>query len=521
MKKSGLKVLFSAAFLVILTYVVVNQWSSTPPKVTQGKSRPTASSDKTPSASPALLNQSKAMNSTGNSQSGIESDELFISPEFSKQSFIGDLKEIKKRKELRALVTYGKADFFMRNGGLHGIQVDLLRHLEKDLNKGIRQADQKVKLRFIPVSFDQLIPALQSGKGDIAAAFLTATPQRSQVVNISSAAQLIANEILVTHKDILPPQELKDLAGKELYLLKNSSYVEHVKQLNAQLYSQNLEPIKIIEADANLLSEDLLEMVNSGSIEMTMIDDFKGQLWQRVLPNLRLHHKLTLRENTQLGWAVRKNNPELFSYINSFISRKAKKGTLLGNMLFNQYYKNTQWIKSNVQNNARDRFNQLAPLFKKYAKQYDFDFLALAAQGYQESKLNNDLISHRGAIGIMQLLPSTAKDMGIDNIKQAEQNIMAGAKYMDWIRKHHVNQTGLSPENQLALSWAAYNAGPATLRKMRSLAQQMGLDPNVWFGNVELAAGKIVGSETVLYVSNIYKYYVAYHMAFRETKNTK
>jgi len=504
MNINGFKILIAVAILVITPFIVINQWPSTE-VITQEQNS-------------AAMHSVSSIEQVNKGSSGDDQldDDIYISPEFARVPFTGDLKEIKSRKVIRALVTYGKADFFMRDGGLHGIQVDLLRLLEKDINKGIRKADQKIKVKYIPVSFDQLLPALKDGRGDIAAAFLTATPQRTEYVNISSAAQLIANEILVTNNNILPPSSLQDLSGKELYLLKNSSYIEHVKQLNAKLYGQGLKPIKVIEADANLLSEDLLEMVNSGTIKMTVIDDFKGQLWQRVLPNIRLHDNISVFRNAQLGWAVRKENAELFSYINSFITRKAKKGTLLGNMLFNQYYKNTSWIKSNVQNNARDRFNQLAPTFKKYGKQYDFDFLALAAQGYQESKLNNKLVSHRGAVGIMQLLPSTAKDMGIKNIRQAEQNIMAGAKYMDWLRKHYVNQEDLTPENRLALSWAAYNAGPATLKKMRKLAKKMGLDPNIWFGNVELAAGRIVGSETVLYVSNIYKYYVAYHMTIRQ-----
>jgi membrane-bound lytic murein transglycosylase MltF len=144
---------------------------------------------------------------------------------------------------------------------------------------------------------------------------------------------------------------------------------------------------------------------------------------------------------------------------------------------------------------------------------YDFDHLMMVAQGFQESQLDQKRRSPRGAIGVMQLLPSTAADpsVGVAGIEQdVEKNIHAGIKYMSVLRDRYLDDPAIDAKNRMLLSFAAYNAGPGNLQRFRRLAEKSRLDPNVWFNNVEIAAGKIVGSETVQYVSNIYKYYIAY-----------
>jgi membrane-bound lytic murein transglycosylase MltF len=183
-------------------------------------------------------------------------------------------------------------------------------------------------------------------------------------------------------------------------------------------------------------------------------------------------------------------------------------------MLFKRYYENTQWIKNPLSDEARARLKALLGLFRKYAGQFGFDTLAVVAQAYQESKLDHGAKSHVGAVGIMQLLPSTAADtnVGIRDINAVEDNIHAGVKYLAFLRERYFNDPQIKEEDRVAFVWAAYNAGPAKVRRMRETAAEMGLDPNVWFNNVEMAAGKLVGRETVHYVGNIFKYYVAYSL---------
>jgi membrane-bound lytic murein transglycosylase MltF len=138
-----------------------------------------------------------------------------------------------------------------------------------------------------------------------------------------------------------------------------------------------------------------------------------------------------------------------------------------------------------------------------------------AALAYQESQLDHDKKSHVGAIGIMQLLPTTAadKNVGIADIAELESNIHAGHKYLRFLQDRYFSDPAISTLDRYLFTFAAYNAGPAKVAKIRTEAEAEGLDPNVWFQNVEIIAAKRIGRETVQYVSNIYKYYITYKMA--------
>jgi membrane-bound lytic murein transglycosylase MltF len=216
----------------------------------------------------------------------------------------------------------------------------------------------------------------------------------------------------------------------------------------------------------------------------------------------------------QIAWAVRKNSPKLISEINAFL-KTHKKGTEFGNIIFQRYLKSTKYVTNATAAEEMEKYNRVIDIFEKYGDQYDFDYLMLVAQGYQESKLDQSLRSHMGAIGVMQVLPRTAQSdpiniSGVD--KDADKNIHAGVKYLRHVADIYLDDPAVDDRNRTLLAFAAYNAGPANLRKMRRMAEKSGLDPNVWFDNVELAAAKVTGQETVRYVSNIYKYYVAYKM---------
>ena len=423
-----------------------------------------------------------------------------------------DLTKLKEHKIIRALVVPSRTDFYIEQGQVKGAIVQLLDLYEKHLNKEIKKETDKTRIVYIPVNFDALIPFLLEGKGDIAAAALTITEERQEKVKFASSHSRKINELFVTHKNNKATySKIDDLAGQSVYVLKDSSYVEHLKALNQQLIDKDLKPIKIIESEDHLTSEDILEMVNAGAVPLTVIDGYKAKVWAKVLPNIIVREDLILNEGGTAGWAVRKNNPELQASLNQF-AQSIKKGTLLGNIIFNKHYGRDQKLKNINLDEERVRFSKFINLFKKYGEQYDIDHFKLIAQGYQESGLKQEMRSHRGAVGIMQLLPTTAadKNVNIPEIEQLENNIHAGTKYMDFLRNRYFSSPDISPENQIFFSWAAYNAGPANVRKMRALAEEMGLDKNVWFKNVEVAAGKLIGTETVRYVANIYKYYSTY-----------
>jgi membrane-bound lytic murein transglycosylase MltF len=223
---------------------------------------------------------------------------------------------------------------------------------------------------------------------------------------------------------------------------------------------------------------------------------------------------LPVAEDVQLGWAIQKGTPQLKAFLDDFISTHGV-GTSFGNTLMRRYFKDTKYVK-----NARDpaemkKFRETAPYFKKYAADYKFDYLLLIAQGYQESRLDQTVKSPVGAVGIMQVMPSTAAGapVKIPNIQNEENNIHAGVRLLNFLVNDYFNEPGLDQINRTLFAIAAYNAGPAKIARCRQLAKEMGYDPNKWFGNVEVATAKVVGRETTQYVANIYKYYLAYRLA--------
>ena len=205
--------------------------------------------------------------------------------------------------------------------------------------------------------------------------------------------------------------------------------------------------------------------------------------------------------------------PELLAAVNGFVKENGK-GTLFGNVTFKKYFGGPNRISDALSEDAVAKFNATSKLFETYAERYDFDWLMVLAQAYQESKLDQSAKSPAGAIGIMQLLPTTAADpsVGIPDIDELENNVHAGVKYLRFIADRYFNDPMITPDDRLLLSMAAYNAGPAKLMRLRKEAEEAGLDPNKWFGNVELIAAKRIGRETVQYVGNIYKYYIAYKL---------
>lgn len=438
--------------------------------------------------------------------------DLSLNPLVSEAS-IGDLPEIRKRTWLRALVTFSKTDFFFHHGQPKGLHAELLFQYEDFLNQENDGAQLPCRIAFVPVPFNRLIPRVVEGKGDIAAAGLTMTEKRASRVAFVPVGITSVNEVVVVNKEIKGLSRLEDLSGRTVYALAASSYVEHLRELNTRLRAEGKPPVNICEADAFLLTEDILELVNAGVVGITIADDYKARLWSQVLTNLEVHQDLQLHADGKLGWAVRKSNPELLKSLYAF-ARQVKKGTFMGNLLIRRYYGNTRWIQNPLEKEDRIKFGKYVHLFKKYGKKYEIDYLAIAAQAYHESRLDQTKNSVQGAVGVMQLLPSTAAgpNVGISGIDEVENNIHAGTKYLAFLRDTYFANADMSSQDQLAFSWAAYNAGPTKVQQMRDHAANMDLDPDKWFRNVEHAAADIIGEETVRYVVNVYKYYVAYRL---------
>lgn len=428
--------------------------------------------------------------------------------------FKGDIDEMAEMRFIRVLIPYSKTFFFFDGAKPRGASYDLSREFEKFINKKFKTKTLKIHVVAIPTARKNLFPFLEQGMGDIAIGNLTETDERLKQADFSDPIAKNVSEILVTAADVEPVGSIFDLAGKKIHARKSSSYYESLVELNETLRSMNKEEVKIIAANDSLEDEDLLEMVNAGLIKYMVIDSHKGEFWAQVLDKITLHPDIKFRTGGQIAWAVRKNTPGLMKYINEFVGEH-KQGTLLGNILIKKYLQDTSYIDDSIYNENLQRFKLTVMFFEKYGAQYQFDHLMLAALAYQESKLNQNLKSHAGAVGVMQILPSTAKDknVGIPDIHELDPNIHAGTKYLRFMANNYFSDDpNLDTVNRALFSFASYNAGPAKVARLRKEAKEMGLDPNVWFGNVEVVAAKRIGRETVQYVSNIMKYYVAYKL---------
>jgi len=392
-----------------------------------------------------------------------------------------------------------------------GITYEALQQFEAALNKKLDTGHLKVHVAILPIARDKLLTALVEGRADIAAANLTITPERQRLVDFSTPAWTDVKEIVVTGPKSPELAELHDLAGQEIHVRRSSSYYESLQSLNDELRAAGKQEARLVLADEHLEDEDLLQMVNAGLLPIVIVDSTKADFWVQIFDHLTLHPDLAVRTSGEIAWAFRKDSPQLAAEVNAFI-RANRKGTLMGNILFKRYLKNTKWVEHALSSTEIAKFNATIDLFRSYGERYGFDHLMLAALAYQESRLDQSVRSSAGAVGVMQLLPSTASDpnVGIANIEELEPNIHAGTKYLRFVRDRYFKDEAMSEVNKTLFTFAAYNAGPARVRGLRRKAEAAGLDPNVWFNNVEVIASREIGRETVQYVSNIYKYYIAY-----------
>jgi membrane-bound lytic murein transglycosylase MltF len=426
----------------------------------------------------------------------------------------GDFEGMQERRLIRILVPFSKTIYFIDRGQQLGTSVELGNALADELNRGRKREIDKIRVVYVPMSRNRLLPALIEGYGDIVSANLTITSSRKEIVDFADPLATGVKEILVTGPSAPAIATLDDLGGKTVFARPSSSYYEHLQLLNTTLTRSGKAEIDIRPIDESLEDEDLMEMVNAGLLPWCVVDDHKARIWATVFSRIALREDLAISNEGEIAWAIRKNSPELTAVLNAFV-KGHKVGTAFGNILKKRYYRSDKMVRAAYEGTEVEKYRALRIFFERHADAYGFKMLLLAAQGYQESHLDQSKRSPRGAVGIMQLLPSTAADKsvaisGVD--KSADRNIEAGAKYLRYLVKTYLDEPDLDPVNQTLLAFAAYNAGPGNLRKIRRVTSEMGLNPNVWFGNVEHGAAKVIGRETLQYVSNIYKYYIAYSL---------
>jgi membrane-bound lytic murein transglycosylase MltF len=408
---------------------------------------------------------------------------------------------------VRVLVPRDRTNFFFAEGRLRGMEYELVHEFEKSLAGEKGGLRPQIDVAFVPVAFDQLLPALLAGLGDIAAGGLTITPEREKEVAFSEPYLTDVAQIIVAARDAPPLTALENLSGQLVVVGPGSSYLESLERLNRDLASRGLAPTRVESPGRGFATEEMLELVNSGAFPYTIADRHVAELWSGVLDGLRLEPKLELTTGDRIAWAVRRDNPELKVVLDDFM-RAHKKGTSIGNVLFKRYFKDTKWVSAADLDLDSGKLGAILAPLQRIAAEYGFDWRLIAAQVYQESRLDPGARSKSGAIGLMQLLPATAKDMGFSDVTGIENNLAAGIKYMAWLRDNYFSDPEVPEAARVDFALAAYNAGPGRVRRWRREAPELGIDPNVWFGGLENLALERVGFEPVRYVAGINKYFV-------------
>jgi membrane-bound lytic murein transglycosylase MltF len=408
------------------------------------------------------------------------------------QPWQGDFDGMVERRVVRVLTTYGGYQFYYNEGRPHGATYDMLKAFERYLNAELGR--KHIRIHVLPVP-------------------LTPTVERQAQLEFSRPLLKDIDEVIVTGLATAPIKDIEDLSGREIFVRRSSSYYEHLKRLADTFVEKQLPPPILVPADELLEAEDIIEMISLGEVDMTIMDDYKADFWAGVLPGIEIRKDLVINSGGSIAWAMRKESPLLAAHVEGFL-KKHGRGSLFGNDTYNRYLAQASRARCAKTMIFSENIEQLIALFSKYGEQYSIDWLRLAAQAYQESGLKQNRVSPAGAVGIMQIKPSTAadKNVGISDVSQLENNIHAGTKYIRFLEDRYFSGDDFTEVDQWLFGLAAYNAGPAKINRYRREAQEKGYDPNVWFDNVEIIAAQRIGHETVTYVSNIFKYYVAYHV---------
>src|SRR5262245_21709519 len=330
-----------------------------------------------------------------------------IDPATVMQPWKGDLDEMVARKMIRVLVVPSQTFYFNDRGTQRGFTYEAFQLVEKELGRQLERERKRkgkrpgVKFFFVSVRRDEIFKALMAGEGDIAAADLTVTPQRRELVDFAAPIFKDVEEVVVTGPASPAVESLDDLGGKEVFVRKSSSYYEHLVALNARRSAAKKPLILIKEAPEELEDEDLIEMLSAGLVPVLVIDQHVADFWTRVFPKIVVHHAVALETGGQIAWAIRKGSPKLKAFLDG-VTKAMASGHLQveRQVILARYLKNLKHVRNAASETQRKKFLAMVDVFRKYGDRYDVDWLLMAAQGYQESKLNQTARSPVGAIGV-------------------------------------------------------------------------------------------------------------------------
>jgi membrane-bound lytic murein transglycosylase MltF len=433
------------------------------------------------------------------------------------EPWFGDFDQMLERRIVRVALPYSRTLFHVDKGHERGIAAELARDFERYINRkhAKRLGGRPLTVYLIASTRGRLVQDVADGLADLAAGNLTVTDRRRELVDfVVPPGGRPVDQIVATGPHAPPVATLEDLAGRVVHVRRATSYHDSLLALNERLARDGRPPVTIAELPDALEDEDELDMLNAGLLDFVVVDDWLARMWAQVLPRIRVRDDLVVRADGATGVAVRKDSPALAAALLDFQrSFLAKQGGVAARQAL--YHRRVRQLRNNTSGAEWTRFQQTIRLFEKYGARYAFDPLMLAAQGFQESGLRQEARSPLGAIGVMQVMPETGREMNVGDITRLEPNIHAGAKYMDQLMSRYFTDANFSDETRPLFAVAAYNAGPGNIARMRAEAARRGLDPDQWFNHVEVVVAQHLGIQTPTYVRNVYKYYVAYRLALR------
>jgi len=408
-----------------------------------------------------------------------------------------DVEDIKKRGKLIAHTSYGATNYFIYRGTFMGFEYDLLSQLA---------AEWGVKLEVrVTRDMDNIINMLNSGEGDIIAANITVTKEKTKEFDFTDHF-LLNRQVLIqrsrdpaTNESFVPVRNLIELIGREIHVRKGSPYHARLKNLSEEIGGE----IKIVNVPGDVTTEELIEQVSEGKIRFTVADEPLAAINRLYYPNIDIETPISFPQ--RISWVVRKKSPGLKKAINSWIARIKSNGTL--DAIYGKYYKNSRIIEAR----ARDEFHpvfagRISPyddLLKKGGEQIKMDWRLLAAIMYQESRFEPNARSWAGACGLMQLMPSTAYMVGVRNIFNPKENIEGGIKHLNMLNETYKKEINDEKE-RIKFVLAAYNAGAGHVQDARRLAKKNFKSQDIWYNSVEIYIRKLANPD--IFNSDIVEY---------------
>jgi len=420
---------------------------------------------------------------------------------------VRDLTEIRSSRVLRVLVNQSRNSSGEVQGQAIGVEYHRLRAFEQYLN-GYARDGQAITLKIIPKAKDQLLGALQRGEGDVVAPGELLDMQAGHAVSTSEPIASGIPLVLVGRKGERSYTRLEQLSGKTLALPTGSAAGDAVSQINQKLALHKLPPVKIEWVDPTLAVEDVLEMVQGGIFHLTIVEQPIAERWGKILPKLRFDRQVHIRNPGEEFWFVRRDASMLRASIDRFLATYKKPSDQ--DVAFLRIYRRLYQVHDPLAKAHRQRLEQLRPVLQKHADAQGIDWLNLAALAFKESALQPSSRGGGGPTGLMQITPSAAQRVGVNNIQDLDANVQASAKYLAMIRRKFFSSPKLNERERMAFVLAAYNIGPERVQGMRAEARRRGLNPNQWFFQVERIAMEQVGMGPVSYVNSVNKYYLAF-----------